>query len=309
MIQTVPCRLDDDNENAVPCLISQPVALCYHQPRGEGLALCRAPLTVGPDSGMTSTGRTPSDPSRSSSRAASATPSGDWRARLVAAYPQTPLVAPFFAFLGLLALESAFDPAHKPWLYALRSSGALCVALLFRRYWPPLGKLHLSLCVPVGLVVALGWVAVHTWFAGFDWYAATQLLGKDPTLAEYYIPHKRLGTGLAYWAFLTVRIGGASTVVPIVEELFWRAFVLRLLIDWHRFEDVPLGKFTWFSFIVCSLLSAVEHPQWEVGILCWVAYNLLFYRTKSLLCLMVTHGITNLALYVYVVIYEDWVFW
>ena len=229
--------------------------------------------------------------------------------RLVAGYPQAPLAAPFLVFLALMALESAFDVSYKPWLYALRTFGALFVALSFRKYWPPLGKLHLPVAVVAGLVVAYGWVVVHHWFAGFDWYSSTQVLGKDPTPDEYYIPHEHLGTGLAYWLFLIVRIGGASTVVPIVEELFWRAFVLRLLINWYRFEDVPLAQFTWFSFVVCSLASALEHPQWEVGILCWVVYNLLFYWKKSLLCLMVTHGITNLALYIYVVMYGDWVFW
>jgi CAAX prenyl protease-like protein len=232
-----------------------------------------------------------------------------WLDRLVAGYPQMPLVAPFLTFLLLLSLERLFDPAHKPWLYALRTFGALYVALLFRRYWPPLGKLHLPIAVVVGLVAAFGWVAVHKAFAGWSWYPATQLFGRDPTPDEFYNPFERLGTGPALWAFLVVRIGGAATVVPIVEELFWRAFLLRFLIDWHRFETVPLAKFTWFSFLACSLLSALEHPQWEVGILCWVVYNLLFYRTKSLLCLMVTHGITNLALYVYVVAYQDWVFW
>jgi CAAX prenyl protease-like protein len=229
--------------------------------------------------------------------------------RLVAGYPQMPLVAPFLTFLLLLSLEHLFDPAHKPWLYGLRTFGALYVALLFRRYWPPLGKVHLPIAVVVGLVAAFGWVAVHRAFADCSWYPATQLFGRDPTRDQFYNPFERLGTGPALWAFLVVRIGGAATVVPIVEELFWRAFLLRFLIDWHRFETVPLAKFTWFSFLACSLLSALEHPQWEVGILCWMLYNLLFYWKKSLLCLMVTHGITNLALYVYVVVCQDWVFW
>ncbi len=232
-----------------------------------------------------------------------------WLDRSVAAYPQMPYMAPFMAFLVLLSLEGLFDAAHKPWLYAVRTAGGLSVALLFRRYWPPLGRLHLPACVVVGLAAAAGWVLIHKWFASFGWYSMTQVLGRDATPDEFYVPHERLGTGLAYWAFLIVRIGGAATVVPIVEELFWRGFLLRFLIDPHRFETVPLGTFTWLSFIACSLLSAAEHPQWEVGILCWVAYNLLFYWKKSLLCLMVTHGITNLALYVYVVVYADWVFW
>lgn len=232
-----------------------------------------------------------------------------WSDRLVSAYPQMPLVAPFLVFLLLLSLEGLFDVAHKPWLYGLRVVGALYVALLFRRHWPPLGRVHWPAAVVVGLAVAFGWVAVHKVFAGYSWYPLTQLLGRDPTPDKFYNCFERLGTGAALWAFLIVRIGGASTVVPIVEELFWRAFLLRFLIDWNRFETVPLGKFTWFSFVVCSLLSALEHPQWEVGILCWVAYNLLFYWKRSLLCLMVTHGVTNLALYIYVVAFQDWVFW
>ena len=77
----------------------------------------------------------------------------------------------------------------------------------------------------------------------------------------------------------------------------------------NDFERVPLGKFTWASFVLCSLGSALEHPQWGVGIACWVVYNLLFYWKKSLLCLMITHGITNLALYVYVFVARDWIFW
>ncbi len=229
--------------------------------------------------------------------------------RFVRLYPQMPLIAPFMTFLLLMSAESLFDDGHKPWLYAVRTFGALYVALLFRKYWPPLGKVHLPICIVVGLLVAFGWVAIHKWIVGFSWYGATQVLGKDPVPADFYIPDERLGTGLAYWAFLVVRIGGAATVVPIVEELFWRGFLLRFLIDRYDFDKIPLATFTWSSFLLCSVLSAAEHPQWEVGIACWIVYNLLFYWKKSLMCLMVTHGITNLALYVYVVIYRDWVFW
>ncbi len=265
---------------------------------------------------MTSNDQTPSParhqaerPAKRSAGAPEAVAAQGWLDRLVEGYPHAPLVAPFIAFLALMALESLFDPANKPWLYALRTFGALGVAILFRKYWPPLGKIHLPIAVAVGLVVAVGWVVVHKWFAGFGWYPYTQVLGRDPTPDEFYIPHQQLGTGLGYWSFLLVRIGGAATVVPLVEELFWRGFVLRFLINPHRFEEVPLGRFTWVSFLACSLLSAAEHPMWEVGIGCWVVYNLLFYWKKSLLCLMVTHGITNLALYIYVVVYQDWVFW
>ena len=230
--------------------------------------------------------------------------------RLVESRPELPYVAPFASFLLLMAVGRFFEgPQHVFWLYGLRTFGALGVALLFWKYLPPLGRAHVVPAIVFGLLVTVMWVLVHQIFAAQGWYEYTQILGRDPAPSEQYDCYKQLGTGLALWLFLIVRIGGASVVVPIVEELFWRGFVLRLLINHWRFETVALGAYTFRSFIICSLLSAAEHPMWEVGILCWMVYNLLFYWKKSLLFLMITHGITNLALYAYVVVYRDWVFW
>jgi hypothetical protein len=105
--------------------------------------------------------------------------------------------------------------------------------------------------------------------------------------------------------------------VPVVEEVFWRGFLLRALIYWDRFEKVPLGTFTWVSFLGTSLLSTLEHPDnWGVSILCWFLYNGLMYWKKSILCLIITHGVTNLVLYLYVLYAaihagqtQAWLFW
>ena len=233
-------------------------------------------------------------------------PESTWLDRLVAAYPHAPYVLPFFTFLVLMGVGNQFGPKYLHYTYALRIFGSLAVALLFWRFYPPLGKVHWVPAIVVGLLVAYGWVAGHHWFRAQGWYYQPFA---DSAPGNYYDPRKYVGEGLGLWWFLFIRIGGAATVVPIVEELFWRAFVLRALIDWEDFESVPLAKFTWVSFIGCSLMSALEHPQWGVGVLCWVVYNLLFYWKKSLLCLMVSHGITNLALYIYVYAAGDWLFW
>jgi uncharacterized protein len=233
-----------------------------------------------------------------------------WLDRVVAVQPTLPYVAPFMTFLLLLALGQLFPgPQHVPWLYAVRTFGALGVSLLFWKYWPPLGKGHLLPAVGFGVLAAFMWVAVHKLFAAQPWYAATQIVGRDAAPDEQFDCFAQLGRGWALWLFLIVRIGGASIVVPIVEEIFWRGFLLRLLVDQWEWDKVPLGTFTVRSFVVCSLLSALEHPQWEVGILCWMLFNVLFYWKKSLLFLIVTHGVTNLVLYTYVVLYRDWVFW
>ena len=94
---------------------------------------------------------------------------------------------------------------------------------------------------------------------------------------------------------------------------FWidaGAFLLRWLIDRDNFERVPLGKFTWFSFLATSLLSTIQHPDnWAVSIFCWMLFNALFYWTRSIKCLVLVHALTNLLLYLYVLKVDDWAFW
>lgn len=242
-----------------------------------------------------------------------------WLDAVVKRRPDIPYLAPFMSYLAMLAAESLVEnPYYRLHFYVLRTVMGLAVALLFWKYYPPFGKLHPVKSLVIGLLVAFGWVMGHRAVAGqyqngqwvkepVKWYA--QPLGEDAEPEEHFDPSEVYGSGWLCWLFIVVRIGGASITVPIVEELFWRAFLLRALIDWDDFDDVPLGKFTWFSFIVCSMMSALEHPQWEVGIGCWLVYNALFCWTRSLLCLMVTHGITNFALYTHVVVHKDWVFW
>jgi membrane protease YdiL (CAAX protease family) len=248
--------------------------------------------------------------------------------RLVSSYPEAPLVVPFMSFLVLMLLDGVFPESLRAVSYGIRTLACLWIVWVFRRHLPPLGRPLLYLSIPAGIFVAWMWVEVHHFltgctgdpcralgllgithhFAGFDAYRDYMMFDGDAS--KYFVPAEKFSSPWGLWSFLVIRIGGAAVTVPIVEELFWRGFMLRLLIDWHRFEDVPLGKFTWFSFLVTSALSAVQHPgQWEVGILCWVIYNGLFYWTRSLTCLMVTHGVTNLVLYTYVYHAQDWRFW
>jgi CAAX prenyl protease-like protein len=251
----------------------------------------------------------PSDPSSNALRA--------WLDRAVEKRPDLPYLAPFMSFLVLMMLGSivesiAGEEARIRWtpvLYTVRTIGAGAVALAFWKYWPPLGKAYLPAALVFGLLTTVMWVVVHDWCARHSWYPMTQLLGRDALPDKYYDPYARLGHGAALWFFLVVRIGGASIVVPIVEEIFWRGWVLRVLIDPWDFRRVPLGAFTLKSFLICSVASAMEHPMWEVGILCWIVWNLLFYWKKSLLFMIVMHGITNFALYAWVVWAQRWVYW
>jgi len=237
--------------------------------------------------------------------------------RLARARPDLPFIAPFMVYLLLLALKE-LDAPHWDWLFTLlRTVGGAAAIWVFRKHLPPWGKPHWRLATAAAVLVAAGWYYgqyLFNWL-GVPHWMPLPLFGDAPDL--FKDPRDELGDGPAFWTMVTLRILCASTTVAFVEELFWRAFLLRALIDWDDFERVPLGKFTWRSFLLTALISTLEHPaNWAVSIPCWFAFNGLMYWKKSVLFLVVTHGLTNLFLYVWV-IYQAvgrgnasaWMFW
>ncbi len=115
-------------------------------------------------------------------------------------------------------------------------------------------------------------------------------------------------TGSGAYIFITFRLIGAVLVVPLMEELFWRSFALRYVIS-SDFKSIPLGQFSWFSFILISLLFGFEHHRWLAGIFAGIIYAGLLYRRKNLFDPIVSHAITNLLLGIYVILTGKWSFW
>ncbi len=98
-------------------------------------------------------------------------------------------------------------------------------------------------------------------------------------------------------------------VVPVIEELFWRGWLMRWLINPH-FEKVPMGTYTPAAFWIVAVLFASEHgPYWEVGLIAGVIFNWWMVRTKSLADCILAHAVTNAILAAYVVATGEWQYW
>ena len=107
---------------------------------------------------------------------------------------------------------------------------------------------------------------------------------------------------------LAMRVIRSVVIVPIVEELFWRGWVMRWLID-ADFRRVPWAH-TATSFWTVALLFAAEHgPYWDVGLAAGVIFNLWMVRTKSLGDLILAHAVTNACLGAYVIAAGKWEYW
>ena len=133
--------------------------------------------------------------------------------------------------------------------------------------------------------------------------------GLYPLLGQTTIfdPYQHFSRSLAI-VWIGVRLAGAAIRRPDAEEFFWRGFLIRWLVR-SDFQTVAPGTFTWTSFLITSALFAAEHVQWLAGLMAGIAYNLLWYRTRSLKAGILFHGVTNFGLGVWVLATGQWNFW
>jgi CAAX prenyl protease-like protein len=152
----------------------------------------------------------------------------------------------------------------------------------------------------------MDWLAVAAGVAVFFvWILLEDLYPQNGSAS--LSPYGALGMSGNSWP-LVPRLIGAVLIVPLAEELFWRSFGLRFLVK-SDFKSVPLGYFTWFSFILVSLAFGFEHHRWLPGIIAGLIYAGLLYRSKNLFSPILGHGVTNLLLGIYVISTGRWEFW
>jgi uncharacterized protein len=226
----------------------------------------------------------------------------------------TARILPFVVYLLFLAIaqiiswissssgtQQGWTVHLNVWLYPIKTIAVLGLLIYF---WPQYRELkdrvingpgEAILIIAVGLLVYAAWVRM-------DWSWAMQgnetAVGYDPFLAG-----TEIGIVLA-----GIRIFGASVAVPIMEELFWRSFLIRYLIS-SKFDSVALGTFTVISFAATVVLFGLEHDLWLAGMLAGAAYTGLLYYTKRLWPCIVAHAITNFALGIHVLVTGEWRWW
>jgi len=162
---------------------------------------------------------------------------------------------------------------------------------------------HWGASVLVGIAVFVIWIGPDLLWPDYrsHWLFENPLTG---AAASSISVRTRMST-----TFLLFRVAGSAVVVPIIEELFWRAWLMRYLIS-RRFETLPLGAFTASAFWVSALLFASEHgPYWDVGLAAGVLYNWWMVRTRSIADCILAHATTNACLAAYVVYYGQWQYW
>jgi len=258
-------------------------------------------------------------------------PSGGWRQRLLARHRWVVFVLPLAVYLAAGQFEPRSDASaadgtpiarppgaatdagsHRyPIYYTLRlATTAAAIWLVLPGYPAPTGRAHL-LAVLVGAVGVVAWVGLCRLQLEQRWLAP---LGLGPLLGlgqrAGYDPLAALGDApLGLAAFLLVRFVGLVVVVPLIEEMFLRGFLLRIMID-AEWWKVPWGQVNATAVASCAVYAALSHPAELFAAVVWFSLVTgLQARTRDIWTCVTAHAVTNLLLGLYVVAWQDWSLW
>ncbi|MBV9997638.1 MAG: CAAX prenyl protease-related protein [Verrucomicrobia bacterium] len=211
-----------------------------------------------------------------------------------------PFVVPFGIFAAFLILNQLLEtawPDARFLVYPLQTLVCGYALWHYRLAYGPLRARGLGFGAITGVLVLCFWVA-------------PQLFGFAPPRTGGFNPERLAAFPGLYALTLAVRFLRLVIVVPILEEVFWRACVLRILIR-PDLSSVPFGAFSWSSCLATAGLFAIEHqpPDWPAGFLAGLLYNAVAYRTRNLGACIFGHALTNLGLGIYICATRQWGFW
>ena len=217
-------------------------------------------------------------------------------------YPSLPYIAPFAVFMAFLALRAV---APLPDLAEQIAWIALAAAVLVTLSRPVLDfrLKHAAASIAIGIAVFVLWIAPDLIAPS---YRHSFLFTNSITGSLHSSLSEASRSNAVMLALRSVR---AVLIVPIVEELFWRAWLMRWIIS-PGFEKIPMGTYSPVAFWAVAALFASEHgPYWDVGLATGAIYNWWMVHTKSLGDLILTHAVTNACLCAYVIAAGKWEYW
>ncbi len=242
---------------------------------------------------------------------------GGWLAR----FPWAPFVVP----LAVYMLGNMFEPtADKPFeflglvidygSYPLVYTAKIMLTMAaIAAVWPGYRQFPFRLTLLGPLVGAVG---VVLWIGICKLDLETRLLGPlglESILGlgqrSAFNPLERLADRpLWAYGFLAIRFWGLVAVVPLVEEFFNRAFVMRFVVDadWWK---VPFGTLTPAAIAAGTLVPVLMHPSEMFAAAVWFTLvTWLMFVTRNIWDCIAAHAVTNLLLGVWVVVTGEWHF-
>ncbi len=203
--------------------------------------------------------------------------------------PAAAHLAPLLALVATTMIAAAFSSGFDA-LYPLRFVAVLIAIWLYRSD-RAIGKFMWSwYAVFIGVAVYAIWIAL------------------EPNRGSNFNPLPTAWSRVVVIGWITFRVLGSVVTVPIAEELAFRGFLIRRLID-SDFESIPAGKLTPYSLVISSVLFGLLHGRWTAGIIAGAAYALVYRRRGKIGDAVLAHAVSNALIAAQVLFLGDWRLW
>ena len=196
------------------------------------------------------------------------------------------------------------DPAH--FIYPLQTLAALGVLLFYRKCYRFDWSWKWSL-----VAVVFGAVGIGFWLLPTALYDHWGLTGKTSGVLKLLgVDERRDGfdPGLftnpaAWWFVVLMRFLRAVVIVALVEEIFWRGFLMRFVCDWEGdYWKQPFGRAHWKSYLIVTGMFMLAHGSVDyAGAIVYGSFTwLLCVWSKNLGACVVMHATANLLMGLYI---------
>ena len=193
------------------------------------------------------------------------------------------LILPFIVFMASALLLSTFTELPALY-YPIRFVAMVAVLLVFARFLRSMDWNTDLFTVIAGLAVGVAWLATAPSAAEGDEDLIAALAGLS---------------GLSFVVWVVARAIGSTLLVPIIEELFFRGYILR------RIDNGSVAA-RGIALAVSSGLFAALHDRWLLALIAGVAFGLLMLRRGKLTDAIWAHILANGVIVAWAIIMKDW---
>ena len=242
---------------------------------------------------------------------------------------------PFFLWVGVMALADmmhllpssgsedieTMNLVSDAWMYSIRTVICVVALCLLRpwRWYPALQMKNLMPAIGIGLLVFVLWIGLETQFIrnlapGFaelyEKYCVKPLGEIDgKRVASYYLENPSpYMPAVCGWTLTIMRLLGSAFVIAIIEEFFWRGYLLRT-VRTPDFLDLEVGYYHPKSFFIIAVVFAFMHHEVAAAFLTALIYGYFYLFTRDIWAVVIAHVTTNLVLGLYAMWTGYWWFW
>ena len=142
---------------------------------------------------------------------------------------------------------------------------------------------------PCLLAIPFGLIGIGLWMIPY-------FAGWIPDEGNGFMPEKVFGAGSALTAAeYAMRFARAAVIVPFVEELFWRGFLMRWCVIRDFPQTVAIGTHSWLAYgLTTAAFMLIHNPvDWAGAFIYGSLTYLLVIKTKRITPAIVMHAVAN----------------